>query len=218
MITAVAAGHGPDLTRSIQQWLGASRLRWPERFRLDLLRRSIHRHRQHGTNPSVGGTAAGTATVTGTGGDGVRCRTSAPSGSTIMVLAEGTKVTTRGAASNGWTPVVCGGQNGFVSSTYLTLGSGTGTNPTLTQLRIRVAEPALVTSRSPAPVAADSTAASAASMTGMVITSAAVGSTLAVRGAATNGWQPVTCGGKAGYVSASYVTATTDPGNGIHGS
>lgn len=163
-------------------------------------------------NTGTGGTT-GTGTISNTGGDGLRCRT-APNGSVIMVLAEGTRVTTRGAASNGWVPIVCGGMNGFVSASYITLGSGTGTtNPTPT----------------PAPGGSNGGATSgyvkvtgtggaslncrsAASMTGMVITAVPANTTLAVRGAATNGWQPVTCAGRSGYVSSAYVSATTDPG------
>jgi cell wall-associated NlpC family hydrolase len=40
-----------------------------------------------------------------------------------------------------------------------------------------------------------------------VITSVRAGSTLTTRGAASGGWQPVTCNGMAGFVSSMYVTA-----------
>jgi uncharacterized protein YgiM (DUF1202 family) len=39
-----------------------------------------------------------------------------------------------------------------------------------------------------------------------VITVLTEGSTVKLNGAATNGWQPVICGGKNGYVSSAYVT------------
>lgn len=167
-----------------------------------------------GVNTGTGGSTSGSGTISNTGGDGVRCRT-APNGSVIMVLGEGTRVTTRGAASGGWVPVVCGGMNGFVSSMYVSVGSGSGsgtTNPTPT----------------PAPGSSNGGGASsgnvkitgtggaslncrsAASMTGMVITSVPANSTLAVRGAAVNGWQPVTCAGKSGYVSTDYVSSSSD--------
>ncbi|MGC4107690.1 MAG: SH3 domain-containing protein [Thermomicrobiales bacterium] len=72
-------------------------------------------------------TGTGTAVVTGTGGGGLNCRT-APntSAQVIAVLAEGSTVTLNGPASGGWQPVICGGQQGYVFSTYL---SGFATPP-----------------------------------------------------------------------------------------
>jgi hypothetical protein len=62
----------------------------------------------------------GNAVVSGTNGDGVRCRTSGSySGSTIMVVTEGTSLSLRGIASGEWQPVVCGGSNGFVFASFL---------------------------------------------------------------------------------------------------
>src|SRR5690606_16021155 len=72
----------------------------------------------------------GTATVNSAPG-GLNCRTSgSTSASVITVLDHGSAVSLRGAASNGWQPVVCGGRNGFVSSQYLSSGgtSGGGTS------------------------------------------------------------------------------------------
>ncbi|MGB3327707.1 MAG: C40 family peptidase, partial [Thermomicrobiales bacterium] len=83
------------------------------------------------STPNGGGTT-GTATVANTGGDGVYCRVSAPSGNPITILPEGSTVALRGAASNGWQPVICGGQNGYVSSQFLSTGGGSGTTPTAT--------------------------------------------------------------------------------------
>lgn len=170
-----------------------------------------------GETPAVGG-QAGTGTVTGTGSS-LRCRTSAnTSGAIITSLPDGTVVTTRGAASNGWVPVVCAGQNGFVSAEFLTLGAGSGTVTTPTATA--TATPGTGSGTTGAYVKVTGTGGaslncrSAASMSGMVITAIPFGSTVATRGAASNGWVPVTCGGKAGYVSASYVTATTNPGGG----
>ena len=51
----------------------------------------------------------------------VNCRT-APTTSqanVITVLNGGVTVPVRGTATGGWTPVVCGGQNGWISSQYL---------------------------------------------------------------------------------------------------
>jgi N-acetylmuramoyl-L-alanine amidase len=155
---------------------------------------------------------AGSGTVTNTNGDGLRCRTSAVSGAVITVVAEGTVLTTRGAMSNGWVPVVCNGQNGFVSAQYFTAGSTSGggaTTPTPT---------APATGGNTGYVKISGTGGSslncrsAASMSGMVITAIPFGSTVATRGATSNGWTPVTCANKAGYVSATYVTSTSGGG------
>ncbi len=171
-----------------------------------------------GSNTGGTGGQSGTATVTGTGSS-LRCRTAANTSAAIITsLPDGTVLTTRGSASNGWLPVVCAGQNGFVSTEYTTSGgSGSGngtTTPTATTT------PGNDGGATGAYVKVTGTGGSslncrtAASMSGMVITSIPFGSTVATRGAASNGWVPVTCGGKAGYVSATYVTGTTDPGNG----
>jgi uncharacterized protein YraI len=63
-------------------------------------------------------------TVSNTGGATLRCRTGAgTSFAVIASLAPGTRVEVRGATSGGWVPVVCAGQNGWVSGAYLTLGN-----------------------------------------------------------------------------------------------
>jgi cell wall-associated NlpC family hydrolase len=142
--------------------------------------------------------AAGTTmTVTGTNGDGVRCRTAAnTSASIITVLAEGTRVSTRGGASGGWVPVVCDGVNGYVSAQYLGSGSGstTGSSP--------VTGSATVSGTNGAGVRCRATA----STSGNIIAVLAEGTRVSTRGAASGGWVPVVCGGANGYVSAQYLT------------
>jgi uncharacterized protein YraI len=64
--------------------------------------------------------------VSGTGGAGLRCRTAPVNGGQITVLPEGARVETRGATSNGWTPVKCAGQDGWVSAAYLLFGASGG--------------------------------------------------------------------------------------------
>lgn len=170
-----------------------------------------------GSNNNGGsGGQSGTVTVTGTGSS-LRCRTGANTGASIITsLPDGTVLTTRGSASNGWLPVVCAGQNGFVSTDYTTSnGGGSGTTtptPTATTTPGGGSTGAYV--KVTGTGGSSLNCRSAGSLSGMVITSIPFGSTVATRGAVSNGWLPVTCGGKAGYVSAEYVTATTDPGNG----
>ncbi|MGC4106329.1 MAG: SH3 domain-containing protein [Thermomicrobiales bacterium] len=75
------------------------------------------------TTPVVDGQVG---TVTGTGGEGVFCRSEASSeGAVILTLGEGTTVPVTGEPLDGWVPVLCAdGVPGYVSSTYLTIGSG----------------------------------------------------------------------------------------------
>lgn len=157
---------------------------------------------------NVAGTT-GTGTITGTGGDGVRCRSGAGTTySTITVLSEGASVTVRGAAQGSWTPVSCGGQNGWVSSDYITVGGGS-------------------TPPAPAPSTGGGAPTGTVTVTGTgggglncrtgagtsypVISVLAEGSSVATTGAASNGWQPVSCGGQNGFVSSQYVTGGGAP-------
>ncbi len=65
-------------------------------------------------------------TVSGTGGAGLRCRTAPVNGGQITVLPEDARVETRGATTDGWVPVRCAGQDGWVSAAYLLFGAGGG--------------------------------------------------------------------------------------------
>ena len=72
-----------------------------------------------------------TGTVSNTGGDRLNCRTGPSTGyGIITALAPGATVTVRGSAQGGWYPVVCGGRDGWVSATYLTV-SGSAPDPSL---------------------------------------------------------------------------------------
>jgi len=77
------------------------------------------------TTPVPGGSKM--ATVSGTGGAGLRCRTVAVSGAVITVLPELARVETIGSQQNGWIQVRCAGQLGWASVTYLLFNAGTGT-------------------------------------------------------------------------------------------
>lgn len=154
-------------------------------------------------------TTTGTATVSNTGGAGLRCRASASTSAAIItVLPEGTKVEIRGATSNGWIPVKCAGQNGYIYASYATVN--TTANPTPT--------PAPTTP----PVSGTSGSGTVRntgggglncratpSTSGKVITILAEGSTVQTRGAAVNGWVPVKCAGQDGWVSSSYFVLST---------
>jgi cell wall-associated NlpC family hydrolase len=151
----------------------------------------------------------GNAMVSGTNGDGVRCRTAAGyTGSTITVLGEGSSVSLRGVVEGEWQPVVCAGMNGWVYSTYLrntgTSGgdstSGGSTSGGDTSGPSSTTGSATVNS---APGGLNCRAGGG--MGNTVITVLSHGSTVSLRGAASNGWQPVTCAGQNGFVSSQYL-------------
>ncbi len=161
-----------------------------------------------GGTSNVAATASGSATVTGTGGDGLRCRTGASTGSAVItVLADGSRVTTRGAASNGWVPVVCGGQNGYIYAQYANVSGGsTGSNGGSSGGNTG----GTATSGSVVVTGTGNglNCRTGASTSNGVITVVFDGTTLKVRGAATNGWLPVVCGGQNGYVSSDWVKSS----------
>jgi len=162
---------------------------------------------------------ASTGTVSGTGGAGVNCRTGAGTGfPVITALREGQSVPIRGAMVNGWQPVTCNNQNGFVLGTYLrTAAPIATTTPAVT--RTPTVTPAAT--RTPLPTS-PATGQGVVSGTGglgvncrsgigvsnPVIAVLAEGATVPVRGPAQAGWVPVRCGGRDGWISASYLRLT----------
>ncbi len=155
------------------------------------------------------GAAVGTAAVTGTNGDGVRCRASAGyEGAVIAVLAEGTPLTLTGALVGEWQPVNCGGQGGFVHSDFVSYGdstdnSGTGTDNG-TDTGGAVSGYATVVGTNGGGLRCRSAADYGAS----VITVLSEGSQVALRGAQQGEWQPVVCAGSNGFVYASYLSTS----------
>jgi uncharacterized protein YgiM (DUF1202 family) len=150
-------------------------------------------------------------TVVNTGGENLRCRTAPVSGATIVLLAPGTQVTVRGTQQNGWYPVVCGGQNGWVSAQFLSVGGGSTPTPTATPTQTPTA------TATPGPGTQFGTVSNTgggnlncrtAPVTGAVIVQLAPGTQVQLRGAVSNGWYPVVCGGQNGWVSAQYLTVS----------
>ncbi|GIW04119.1 MAG: peptidase M24 [Thermomicrobiales bacterium] len=156
--------------------------------------------------------SSGTAVVTGTNGDGVRCRAEASlSGAVITVLAEGTTVSLRGSAQSGWQPVICANQQGWVSASFLQPGPSSSTDASG-----GVGGPGVATGlgfvrgTNGDGVRCRSKANSNAS----VIVVLPEGAEIALRGAVSGSWQPVTCAGQKGWVYAAYIGA---PGSGDTG-
>ena len=153
------------------------------------------------------GASTGTVTVANTGGAGLNCRSGAStSSSVITVLRPGQSVNTRSGSTSGWQAVVCGGQNGFVSSEFVTGGStgngNTSPEPETPPASDNTGQTATVSGTNGDGLYCRSGAGSGNS----VITVLSPGQSVPVRGANSNGWVPVTCGGKAGWASAEYLT------------
>ncbi|MCO5219310.1 MAG: SH3 domain-containing protein [Thermomicrobiales bacterium] len=143
--------------------------------------------------------------VTGTGSS-LNCRADASlSAGVITSLKDGTVLTTRGAASNGWTPVICGGKNGFVSTTWIEVKAGASNNSNSGNNTSTTSGSAIVNT------GGDSLyCRSGAGTTYGVITTLRNGASVAVRGTQQGAWLPVTCGGKAGFVHSDYVKVSAD--------
>ena len=157
---------------------------------------------------AVGG-PGGMGMVTGTNGDGVRCRSAGSTlSSTIMVLVEGAEVTLRGGVQGEWQPVVCEGQNGFVHSLYVT---ASGTNPDTTDNTEASASAASGTARVDS--AGGLNCRTSGSMSASVITVLLNGSTVSLRSGSTSGWQAVICGGQNGFASITYLNFSSDGGD-----
>lgn len=143
--------------------------------------------------------------VTGTG-NGLNCRTSASmSGAIITTVADGTSLVTRGKASNGWTPVTCAGQNGYVSTTYIEVKAGSGSNSS-----------AAATSTGTATINTGGDGLYCRTGAGTsygVITVLSNGSSVSIRGAQQGSWLPVTCGGKSGFIHADYAKTSASNGS-----
>ena len=138
----------------------------------------------------------GNGTISGTNGDGARCRAKASTtGNIIVVLAEGTSVGLRGSASGDWQPVVCNGSNGYVFTEFVStaingtsgsgsiIGAGVISNTNGMGVRCR----------------------KAGSLDGAILTVLVEGDEVDLRGTVRNGWRPVYCDGMRVYVFADFV-------------
>ena len=143
-----------------------------------------------------------------TKGSSLNMRSSAStSASVVSKLARGTKVTVTSEA-NGWAKITAGGKTGYVSTSYLSSSNpnsqssnngnsgntDTGKETTVTKY-VNVDKNSTLNMRS------------SASTSGSVVSKLARGTAVTVISEA-NGWAKVTAGGKTGYVSSSYLSAS----------
>jgi cell wall-associated NlpC family hydrolase len=160
------------------------------------------------------GTVVAVAVIAGTNGDGVRCRADASTGAAVItVLPEGTSVELTGDAVDGWQPVNCAGQGGFVSTDYVSYdGSGGASSD------VQVAAPTAQSSEDFGAASVTGTAIvvgtnggglrcrAKANTNADIITVFPEGSEVELRGDASGSWQPVFCDGSAGYASTDYLS------------
>ena len=154
------------------------------------------------------------AIVTNTNGASLRCRALPSTSATVLAsLAPNTRVPVRGPASNGWTPIRCANQDGWASSTYLSVVNSSPTStPTV--------PPVTPVPQTPTPTAPPGGAEAVVANTGgaslrcragastssAIITSLAPATRVAVRGAESSGWLPIRCASQDGWASAIYLT------------
>ncbi len=169
-----------------------------------------------GTTPAPGTATWGT--VSNTGGSNLRCRTAPNTDASIVtLLPAGQRVETRGAAVNGWLPVRCGGQEGWVSASYITLspGSGTATPPATTT-------PSTPTTPAPGGVKTATVSGTGgaglrcrtAPVSGPVITVMPELARVETVGSQQNGWIQVRCAGQVGWASVTYLLFNAGTGSG----
>jgi cell wall-associated NlpC family hydrolase len=145
--------------------------------------------------------------VANTGGSGLNCRSGAGTGSgVITVLSLGQSVSTRSGSVSGWTAVVCGGQNGFVSSEFVT-GGGTAPAPAPTT-PAPAPQPSGMVSGNHAQSTADVNLRYSASLGAGIATVVPNGTVVLITGSASNGFYPVDYDGLGGFMSADYLVKT----------
>jgi cell wall-associated NlpC family hydrolase len=157
----------------------------------------------------TGSSSTGTGTVSNTGREGLRCRSGAGTTySIIMVLGPGATVPIRGANQGEWTPVVCGGANGWVHSAYLAVGApSTGTTA---PAPAAVSAPSGMVSGDHAKTTANLNLRYSASLGSSVAAVAPAGTVVLITGGATNGFYPMDWNGLKGFMSGDYLTKTSE--------
>ncbi|MGD9714345.1 MAG: SH3 domain-containing protein [Thermomicrobiales bacterium] len=154
-----------------------------------------------GNTPGGSTSTGSTGTVQGTDGDWLRCRSDASyNAAVVTTLSPGSSATIRGATQNGWVPIFCGGQNGFVHSDYFGVGTapgGTTSGRFSSGQAIHVAN-------------TDGTGVrfrASASYTAAVISVLLEGSGLTVRAGSSGEWVAVSRGGVNGFIHQDYLAA-----------
>jgi cell wall-associated NlpC family hydrolase len=113
-------------------------------------------------------------------------------------------VSTRGSASGGWVPVVCGGTNGFVHGDYLTIGSSSAPAP-----KPSTPAPGGLANGDHAKVTDNLNLRYQASLGSGVAAVAPAGTVVLITGGASNGFYSVDWDGLRGFMSGDYLSKTS---------
>ncbi len=131
----------------------------------------------------------------------VNCRVGpATSQTSLGVVPRGTTLTVRGAVQNGWVPVVCFGQDGWISAGYVPTVTPSAT-PSPTASATATTNPSAGNARMQAN--ANCRIGPGNTFTSLGVVGRNV--TVQVRGAAQNGWTPVICFGQPGWIFSNYL-------------
>jgi cell wall-associated NlpC family hydrolase len=144
--------------------------------------------------------AGDSAVVANTNGEGLRLRSRASSGSSIItVMAEGTKVEVRRGSTGDWVAVTYRTSNGFVHMDYLRKVTDEAPQP----------DPGSGLGRGDhAELIDDMNFRSTPSLSGSIITTIPEGTVVLVTGPRENGFYPVEAAGFAGYLHGDYLKRT----------
>jgi uncharacterized protein YgiM (DUF1202 family) len=167
-------------------------------------------------NPDGGAprTVTGSAFIVNTDGDGIRCRAAPSTDAAILDrFVEGDSVDLLGEPVDGWQPVHCAGQSGYVASQFIGTGdlpadAPTPTAPPATDGAVDIASTGMGQVRG---TNGDGVRCRAqASLSAAIIVVLPEGTQVPLRGAAKGDWQPVTCAGKKGFISTLYIGPVDD--------
>jgi cell wall-associated NlpC family hydrolase len=158
------------------------------------------------------GAVVGLAVITGTNGDGVRCRADASTGAAIItVLPEGTTVELTGDPIDVWQPVNCAGRAGYVHTDFISYdGAGAETDTSSSNAAVGGDEFGVASVTGAAVVVGTNGGGlrcrAKANTSADIITVLKEGTVLDLRGDASGNWQPVYCDGAKGYVHTGYIS------------
>jgi uncharacterized protein YgiM (DUF1202 family) len=153
----------------------------------------------------------GTAVIANTGGDRIRCRTVPSTAANIIArFVEGDVVELLGDAVDGWQPVLCDGQVGYVAAEFIGSGEEPEPTPTSTPDPGDDSDAETGTGQISGTNGDGVRCRADASTDASIIVVLPEGTEVPLRGALKGEWQPVTCAGQRGFVHGLYIGPIDD--------